>query len=271
MDVSGSSPTYRVEGIISPYGILRDSIPIPGEIIEAMADSITELQTQFPPDIFIGPPSSLVFEVDEGRGFSIPQGVILTNTGVFGSLLGSTLTSSASYMTVTPAQIGNLASQESGNFEVAVDSTSLVALNSPYGEVVTIQDPNATNNPQVLPVSIVVRPKSEITVVPVSLSFSAVKPITGNFPAVPTQTFTIQNTGPAGSVLNWQVQKVGCAAWLSGFAPVSGDLSSGDTETITVSVAPPQNTFPGTHTETLRVSGYSENQFVDVLITLTVT
>lgn len=33
MDVSGASPLYEVRDIISPYGILRDSIPIPGEVV----------------------------------------------------------------------------------------------------------------------------------------------------------------------------------------------------------------------------------------------
>jgi hypothetical protein len=271
MDVSGVTPSYLVENIVSPFGILRDTIPIPGDVIEAMSDSIEEIRTQFPPTIFIGPPSSLVFEVTEGRGFSDPQAVVLTNTGVFGSLMGATLTSDAAYVTVTPAQIGNLASQESGEFEVAVDSSQLLAVNSPYIQNVVVEDPNATNTPQVLAVTINVAPKAVINTTPTALSFNAIKPISGPFDPIPNQTFTIQNTGPAGSVLDWQVQKVSCSNWLVGFAPVSGSLTSGDTETITVSVQPPQNTQPGTHTETLRISGYSENQFVDVQITLTVT
>jgi hypothetical protein len=260
-----------VEGIISPFGILRDSIPIPGDVIVAMNDSIEEIRTQFPPAIFIGPPSSLVFNVTEGRGYAEPQAVILTNTGVFGSLMGATLTSDAAYVSVTPAQIGNLASQESGEFEVAVNSAQLLALNSPYIQNIVVEDPNATNNPQVLTVTIVVSPKAVITVTPAALMFNATKPLSGPFPAIPSQTFTIQNTGPAGSVLEWQLQKVNCASWLAGYAPISGTLNSGDTETVTVVVAPPVNTIAGVYTETLRISGFSENQFVDLPITLTVT
>lgn len=271
MDVSGATPSYRVESIISPLGILRDSIPIPGDVVTAMNDSIEEIRTQFPSAIFIGPPSSLVFTVVEGRGYSDPQTVILTNAGVFGSLMGSTLTSDAAYVSVTPAQIGNLASQESGEFEVSVDSSTLLALNSPYIQNVVVEDPNATNTPQVLTVTINVVPKAVIDVTPSALAFTAIKPISGAFDPIPSQTFTIQNTGPAGSTLDWQIQKVSCASWLAGFAPVSGSLTSGDTETITVSVQPPQNTLRGAHTETLRVSGFSENQFVDLPITLTVT
>lgn len=271
MDVSGSNPTYRVERIVSPYGILRDSIPIPGDIIEAMSESIVEVRTQFPPNILIGPPTSLTFDLDEGRGFSLPQEVVITNNGVFGSLLGATLTSSAAYLTVTPAQIGNLASNEAGAFEVAADSSELLAINSPYSEMITLSDPTATNTPQVLPVTINVRPKAEITATPDTLSFAVVKPLAGDFPILPSQTFVIENTGPAGSVLTWQIQKVSCVNWLQNFYPISGTLNSGETETITVVVAPPTSTPTGTFTETLRVSGYSENEYVDVTIQLTVT
>lgn len=271
MDVSGSVPSFRVERIISPFGIFRDSIPIPGDVVVAMSDSITQIRTQFPPAILIGPPSSLVFDVDEGRGFTLPQDVVLTNNGVFGSLLGTTLTSSAAYVTVSPAQIGNLSSNETGTFEVAVDSSGLISLNSPYMEMITIEDPMATNTPQMLPITINVRPKATVAVLTSTLTFNVIKPLSSAFPAIPSQTFLIENTGPVGSVLNWQIQKLGCEPWLAGYFPVSGTLASGATETITVSVAPPTSTMTGTFTETLRISGFSENQFVDVTIQLVVT
>jgi len=271
MDVSGATTSYRVADIVSPYGILRDSIPIPGAVIEQMAASIEQIRTQFPPEILVGPPNSLTFEVTEGRGSTEPQLVALTNVGVFGSLLGSTITTDAAYVTATPAQIGNLSSQESGDFEVAVDSSQLLAVNSPYIQNVVVEDPTAVNTPQVLSVAIVVTPKSVIASDPASLTFSAVKPLTGSFPALPNQTFEVRNDGPSGSTLNWQIQKVGCASWLAGFAPVSGTLLSSQSETITVTVSPPANLQAGTYTETLRVSGYSENSFVDVLVTLNIT
>ena len=271
MDVSGSNPSFRIERIVSPFGVLRDSIPIPGEVIEAMSQSIVEVRTQFPPNILIGPPSSLTFDIDEGRGFSVPQEVVLTNNGVFGSLLGASLTSSASYITVTPAQIGNLASNATGVFEVAVDSSELLAINSPISATITVEDPTATNTPQILPITINVLPKAEITATPTMVSFTVIKPLTGSFPTIPTQTFTIENTGPAGSVLVWQIQKVGCANWLQSFYPTSGTLNSGETETIAVVVAPPISTLTGTYTETLRISGYSDNSYVDVTIELVVT
>lgn len=271
MDVSGPVPSFSVTGIISPMGILRDTIPIPGEVVDAMAESITQLQAQFSPKILIGPPTSLTFEVTEGRGVSDAQTVALTNNGVFGSLLGATLVTSAPYISVVPDELGNLAFNESGSFDVAVDSSSLLAASSPYSGTITIQDPTATNTPQVLPITIEVVPKATIAVSPTTLYFAVVKPITGSFPVIPSQTFSIENSGPSGSVLSWQLQRVGCAPWLASFAPVSGSLDSGDSQVITIVVAPSQSTLTGTYTETLRFSGFSTNQAVDVTLQLTVT
>jgi hypothetical protein len=271
MDVSGSAPRFLVAGIVSPFGILRDSIPIPGEVVEAMADSISEVKRQFPPAILVGPPSALSFSVTEGQGFSVPQEVILTNNGVFGSLLGATLTSSSPSVVVSPAQIGNLSSNETAAFDVAVNSAGLLALNSPYTAVITVQDPSAVNTPQVLPITIDVLPKAEISASPVELFFNAVKPLSGEFPIIPSQKFMIQNVGPVHSVLEWQVQKTGCVPWLASFGPVYGSLGSGESEVITVVVAPLTSTLTGSYIETLKITGFSTNQSVDVTLQLTVT
>lgn len=273
MDLSQSAPVFSVQDIISPFGILRDTIPIPGEVVQAMSESIDEILTQFPPNILMGPPASLTFDVDEGRGFSVSQTVIITNDGVYGSLLNASLASSAPYLTVQPANIGNLAFNETGQFEVAVDSTLLLAANSPFAETITVQDPNAVNTPQVFSVTINVRPQATIDVSPTSLDFSVTKPISGAFPAIPTQQFSVTNTGPAGSVLDWQVQKLTGLSddWLKNFTPVSGSLNSGESELVTVSVIPDSGVGLGTFQETLRISGFSTNDSVDLPITLVVS
>lgn len=271
IDVTGIAPVYQIESITTPFGVLRDSIPLPGDVVIAMSESISEVQNQYPPSILVGPPASLTFDVDEGYGFSVGQAAQITNNGVFGSLLNALLTTSAPYVTVDPSQLGNLSSGESGVFEVALDSTDLLSGSSPYSETVTVTDGEASNSPQVLPITINVRPKATIQVTPASLNFTVIKPLTGSFPAIPTQTFDIENTGPAGSILNWQVQQVGAESWLYSFTPLSGTLASGATETITVTVVPPDSTPTGTFTETLRVSGYSTNLTADVALQLDVT
>lgn len=270
MDVSRATPSFRVGDIRSPYGVLRDSIPIPGSIIEAMAQSVETIKAQFPPSITVGPPSALVITVDEGRGFSLPEPVPLTNSGVFGSLLGATLTTSADYLEAAPSQIGGIPSNASATFQVSVDSTGLVAADSPYTETILASDPNATNSPQALNVSIVVRPKSVIEASG-GVSFSVVKPISGEFNPIPAQSFVLENTGPAGSLLEWQLTRLKCLPWVASLGPTSGTLNSGESTSIEVEIAPPQSTLKGTYTEILRISGYSENQFVDVAVTLTIT
>ncbi len=271
--MSQSTPTYQVRDVISPYGLLRDSIPIPGPVIQAMADSITELQANFAPTILIGPPSSLTFVVDEGRGFSPSQTVGLTNTGVYGSILGASLTTSASFIVVNPSTVGNLSINESGEFTVEVDSTSLLAANSPYSGSISVQDPTASNNPQTMPITINVRPKATIGTSTILLVFNVTRPLSGPFPTVPTQTFDVQNIGPVGSVLDFDIRALTglCNNWLRSWLPAEGELNSGASQVVTVTVQPPDSFLQGTYSERLRISGYSSNQYVDVEIRLVVS
>ena len=272
MDVSQSAPFFEIRDIISPFGLLRDSTPIPGDVVQAMSESIDELQAQFPPNILLSP-ASLIFNVDEGRGLSLAQSVIVTNDGIYGSLLSVSLATSAAYLLANPGSLGNLAFQEGGEFDVSVDSTDLIAANSPINETITVQDVNASNTPQTITVTINVQPQATIDVSPTTLDFTVAKPLTPPFPGVPTQQFTVTNTGPVGSVLQYQIQKLTCLSekWLKNFSPVSGTLNDGESEIITVTVVPDFDLQPGTFTETLRVSGFSTNDFVDVIITLVIT
>jgi len=213
MDVSGATPTFQIVDILTPFGVLRDTIPLPGEVVKAMADSIASLLANFRPAITVGPPSTLVFNVDEGRGFSLGQSVSLTNSGVYGSLLAGTLISSASWLHVNPTVVGSLASNQTGTFEVSVDSTDLLASSSPYHPTLTVTDTSATNSPQTYNITVNVRPKAVIAVSPSTLTFDAVN----------------------------------------------------------VYLDPAEGLLPGTYTETLRISGYSSNEHVDVLIQMVIT
>jgi len=221
----------------------------------------------------VGPPTSLTFSVDEGRGYSLPQTAIITNNGVYGSLLKGTLVVSAPYIHTSPTVVGHLAFNQAGSFEVTVDSTDLLASSSPYSGSVSVQDTSAPNSPQSLPITIIVRPKAVVDTNVDEVDFSVSRPVSGPFPAIPTQQFTVQNTGPSGSVLDFQIQRLtGLSTnWLASFTPVTGTLNAAQTQSITVTVAPVEGLMPGTYEETLRVSGYSSNDYVDVLIKLVVT
>ena len=273
MDVSGATPVFSIVDIVTPFGALRDSIPLPGEVVQGMSDSIEQLMANFRPSILVGPPSSLTFNVDEGRGFSLSQTASLTNNGVYGSLLSGTLVSSAPYVKTSVTVVPHLASNQTGSFDVSVDSTDLLASSSPYSASILVQDGTALNTPQVLSLTINVRPKALITISPATVIFTVSRPVSGPFPTVPTQQFTVQNAGPSGSVLDYQIVRLTGLSqnWLASFSPLTGILNASQTQNVTVTVAPVEGLMPGTYEETLRVSGYSSNQYADVLIRLVVT
>jgi hypothetical protein len=238
-----------------------------------MAESIVELGANFTPSILVGPPTSLTFDVDEGRGYSLSQVVYLTNNGTYGSVLTSSITPSASYVRVSPNTVGNLAINETGQFSVEVTSTDLLASESPYSETIAIQDSTASNNPQSIPVVINVRPKSTISTNVTALVFTVVRGIDGTFPSIPTQTFTVQNTGVGGSVLEFDIRALTglCSNWLRSWLPSSGYLTSGQSQSVVATVQPTDNMLQGTYSEYLRVSGYSSNSYIDVEVRLVIS
>lgn len=270
VDVSKAQVSTQIRDITSPYGILRDSIPIPGEVVQAMAESITQIQDSYPPSILLGS-TSLLFVVDEGRGVSSASPVQVTNNGILGSLLSTSITSSAPYVFPLPANVSGLTVNQSGTFDVSVDSTNLLAIGSPYAVLLTVQSNEATNSPQTVPVTIQVRPKSTIGVSATSMTFTVTAPLTGDFPPIPSQQLVISNTGPSLSVLDYQIRKLVGVSWLVSYAPVFGSINGGTTQPITVVVSPPAGMGVGTYTETLRITGYSTNLTQDVTVTLNIT
>jgi hypothetical protein len=272
LDVSRSLPSFEVREVVSPYGRMGDMIPIPGEVITAMAASITTLSEAFSPAILLSP-TTLTFTLNEGQGTSPAQPVQITNSGVFGSLLSAAITSSAPFVQTTPANVNGLSFNEAGQFNVTADSTNLLALGSPYAVALTVQDTDATNSPQVIPITVVVLPKAIITVSTPALVFNVQSPTPGDpYPPVPSQSFTLSNTGPAGSQLQYLIQKlIGCTPWLTAFNPFMGQLASTQSQLITVAVAPDPSMLPGTYQETLVVSGYSQNSTQNVQVTLVIT
>ena len=270
VDVSGSQVATQIRDVISPFGLLRDSIPIPGEVAQAMAESIVQVVSTYAPSILLSP-TQLSFAVDEGRGGSASIPVHLTNNGILGSLLSVQVVSSAAYLAATPANISGLGSNASGSFNVSVNSTDLVATASPYTTILRVQGGTATNSPQDIPVTVTVRPKATISVSATSLLFHVTAPLTGSFPPIPSQIISLSNSGLPASVLDYQIRRVVGEPWLAGVSPVYGTVSGGATQPITVLVSPPEGTLRGTYTETLRISGYSSNSIQDIVVTLYVS
>jgi len=83
----------------------------------------------------------------------------------------------------------------------------------------------------------------------------------------------VQNSGPSGSVLDYQIARLTglSQSWLASFTPVTGTLPASTVQSITVLVEPVEGLMPGIYEETLRISGYSFNDYADVIIRLVVT
>lgn len=270
VDVSKAQAQTEIRDVITPYGLLRDSIPIPGEVVQAMAESIQQLLLAYPPSILLDP-TSLIFVVDEGRGVSASVPVRVTNNGILGSLLSVQITSSAPYVIAAPANIGGLVANASGSFDVFVDSTHLLASGTPYTAGLTVQSSAASNSPLSIPVSVNVRPKATISPGVTSLVFNVGAPLTGVFPPIPSQQLSLSNSGPPTSVLDYQIRTLVGVPWLASVAPVYGSINGGGIQPITVAVAPPPGMLQGAYTETLRITGYSSNMSVDVIVTLNIS
>jgi hypothetical protein len=271
VDTTLATPQYQITDIISPFGLLRDSIPLPGDVVSAMAASIDEIKAALAPAILVGPPSSLSFSVDEGRGFSPVLDLRVSNVGPYGSILGPSLTAHDSYVRVAPANLGPLATSQTGISEVSVDSTNLQAVQSPYATTITVQDPNSTNGPMVVPVAITVRPRAVVATSPVTLTFIATPLPDGSFTPIPYQQLLVMNSGPSGSVLEYLIQRLtSYSSWLTSFTPSSGTVAAGGSQPVQVVVEPINGMASGTYQETLRVSGYSLNYHVDVTVQLTI-
>lgn len=97
------------------------------------------------------------------------------------------------------------------------------------------------------------------------------KPLIGCFPPIPTQVILLTNSGPSGSLLEWQAVKLLGVPWLVSYNPVSDELAGGTFENITVVVQPDESMQPGTYTETLRITGYSDNFEQDVQVQLIIS
>lgn len=271
-DLTAASASYRIEDIFSPYGRLRDSIPLDGDVVVQMGQSITTVQQAFAPSILVTPPGMLTFTVDEGRGVSADQTFVVTNNGIFGSFLSVSASPADPFVAVNPPIAPGILSTASYTFRVNVDSTNLLASGSPYATGVTLNDPLASNGPITVPVQIVVRSKATISLSTLALNFTVVKPLTGSFPPIADQTVTLSNTGLPDSVLEFLAQKLtGLSPWLTGIVPTSGSVTGGSSQVLTFSVVPPDSLLTGTYTEVVRVSGYSTNNYADITVTLQVT
>jgi hypothetical protein len=259
VNVSGRRAVFEIRDVITPWGPLRDSIALPGAVVTQMATTVEDLQSQFAAVMVIGPPTALSFIVDEGRGLSDPQGVAVTNSGPIGSLLDAGVVSSAEEMLISTPRLAGLASGQSGELTVRVDSTELDANMSPLGATVTFESDDGPSFD--LPVDITIRPRAVTDLSVTELRFSV---SVGSIIVSPSQATVLTNQGPAGSVLDYELHPDTDDTWSRptlwdvDITPDAGTLLSLEQASLDVSVQMDQPLPPGTYVQDFVVHGYSE-------------
>jgi hypothetical protein len=270
----GVGQLYQVDGIVTPYGRLVDvSVPIPGDVIAAMADTITQMQQLLAPLLAYVAPFTPTFTVTVTEGDPILNvGIIpIQNAGAFGSFMSVVATSDVPWTTASPPSIIGIGKSETAQISVQVSPAALLATSSPYTGHVNLQDNrNPPTNLQVtLNVTVLPRPMIGAAPSPVGLTYSLAAHSSGG-PAM----LTITNIGPLNSQLTFTAAKlINDSPWLA-FTPTGdGPLASGGTSILTLSVVSAGVPFaPGTYVETLRIMSLNaSNSPIDVPVQFVVT
>lgn len=274
INTQGLGQTYEVRDIMTPWGpIAGVMIPIPGDVLLAMADSLVDFQQQLAPQLALTGSSPTVFNVIITEGDpNIAAGIVsVINSGAYGSYMVVTATPSVSWLQPNPTYIGDLGKNNTGNFNIGVLTSTLLSASSPYHGVVNLQDNRST--PTVIPitVSVTVNPRPVIDATPLTLAFTY-SLLTGTDSGA--QQIVIQNSGPANSTLNFSLSRVhNSSNWLD-FIPTSGGpLASGSSTIITCSIVHTQVPhIPGLYQDSIRIASQNaSNSPVDVAVTLTVS
>ena len=271
-NVFGGGHLFQVTDVITPYGPLLDvEVPIPADVICAMADSITDVQDQLAPLLkLVSPATSILSAVIVEGDSNLDLGdVEVQNVGAFGSFMRVTATPSVPWLTVSPSTVGGLARNEKAVIGSTLLTPTLLSSESPYQGVINLQDNR--NVPTVVPVTVTVtvNPRPAIGVSPTALIFNYI--LSTSTPSG-AQSLDVENAGPANSSLEFSVASVSNSGWLS-FTPASGGpLGPGASDTVSVSLDTSGVPLtPGVYTDTVRIiSGNASNSPVEVPVTLNV-
>ncbi len=215
-------------------------------------------------------PTSLAFSADEGQDpDQASQPFTITNSG--GSTLDWQAAEDAPWLTLS-AESGSIEPDDSAPVTVTVASAALAP--GDYETTITVADPDASNSPQVVTVTLAVTaeppppppPPADppaIDLAPTALAFSADE---GQDPDQASQPFTITNSG--GSTLDWQAAED--APWLT-LSAESGSLEPDDSAPVTVTVASAA-LAPGDYETTITVADPDASNSPQVVtVSLTVT
>lgn len=270
-NVQNGGQFYQVENIRSPFGALANTdLPIPGEVITAMAESLASLQQQLQPRVALTGPASFSLTVTEGDPVIGAGAVEFANVGAFGSFMTATASPNSPWLSVDPPSVAGIDKNGSGQISVRVDPRILLATSSPYLGYVNVQDNASPPTLIPVPVNVTVMPRPAIGL---SSDAAALAFYLSSMVPAGTASVTITNTGPLTSLLSFTVAKVqNQSPWLA-VAPASGSsVPSGGAVTVVLSlVSDNVPSIPGVYTEILRVaSPNASNSPLEITVTLTV-
>jgi hypothetical protein len=272
-NIQGGGQLYELTDINTPYGpLIQTAIPIPGDIITSMAESLSEIQQQLSPLVALIDPSINAYNITivEGDSNKSVANIGIFNAGAFGSFLTVISTPSVPWLRSSPVSIPGLGKNQSDYFNVTLLTASLFESDSPYLGTVHLQDNRIPATQISLDFIINVLPRPIIAISPplVNLVYF-LSTSSGSSPA----TVSIQNAGPANSILNWLASKVhNTSPWLT-VSPVNGGpLVSSESGDAVFSINPSGiPSTPGLYKDSVRVSSpTASNGFVDIQVELNV-
>jgi hypothetical protein len=274
-NITGAGQLYYVRDIETPFGKLTNGVdvPIPGDVVNAMASSMSQFQQQLAPLLALvsGQQTVISVTVTQGDPASQVGAINVINVGSFGSFMTATATPTVPWLSASPTVVQGIGQNQTAQFGLVLDPTLLQTSVTPYTGQINFQDNRAT--PTVVPVTVVVTvlPQPVIQINTNALQMSWELDTGANSGAV---QLIVTNSGPAGSTLSFNVAKVQNASpWLS-FTPISvSNLAVGQQAVITFSIIPqgvPQ--VSGQYFETIMLSSVNAaNSPVSIQVGLVVT
>jgi hypothetical protein len=245
------------------------AIPLPSDVVEAMAQSISDVRNQMKPRLaLLSTQTSFAIGITEGDPRRNVGSIQVRNDGGFGSFLSVTAVPDVPWLTVlSPSSVG-VSKGTTATFSFDLVPTSLLATQSPYNGNIVIRDINDPSTAITVSVSVVVIPRPAISVN--TQDISMVWSIINQTPVV--QNLIVSNSGPGTSFLSVSAVKVSQVSWLSLSPESAGPLTTGQTTTFTLSVVGSAVPFGlGDYTEIIRLSSQNaSNSPVDIRVVLTV-
>jgi hypothetical protein len=270
-NIPNAGQRTQVKDIQSPFGsFVRANIPLPGDVILAMADSLSDFQQQLAPRVLLISPASFAFTVTEGDPIVDATTIIFQNIGALGSYMNEYSIPDVPWLSSNPPNVIGIGKNQQGQTDIQIIPASMLASSSPYTGHINIQD-NA-NPPNIVPatfnVTVLPRPTVGLSIDHIDLIYY----MSTHSPGGP-QEIVVTNTGPSGSILNFNLTRVlNQSAWLNIVPTSGGPLTSGTDVHVVFSVnSSCIPSLPGVYSDTIRINSVNAtNTPIDIPVSIAI-